>query len=172
MGLRAIYNNIELKLETVSEIKHIHTWNNQFADILADNNATDVTIPFPAVFMEVIVNEIETESGGNQLWNCNLNLHVAHVFYHDGHEFEQNWEVFDLVDTLHTYFHGWQPTGCSALVEIGLVQDHSHGNLYHFIMGYKFNYINNWNQHTILSPTPLTLQISGVTFPTISGVTY
>ena len=166
MGLRLIYEEIESQLSSITNddgtptFNHMHTWNDQFSDLLHEKNATDILIPFPACFIEVVVENIETEGVGSQLWNCNVKLHIAHQLYHAGDEYEQNWDVFDLVDKVHTYFHGYQPYGCGMFIEKGLTQDYKHGNLYHFIIEYKFNYVNEWDANLINSPSPLLLNIS------------
>lgn len=184
MGLRDIYQQIEQHIDDIhitdtptdhnigqvsfnslnNVIKHRHTWNNQFESLLKTGGAQDCLIPFPAAFMEVIVDNIETQGVGNQLWNCRLKLHIAHYLLNaqDG-EFEQNWEVFDLVDKVHTHFHGWKPDRCNTFIETNLTQDYSHDNLYHFIMEYKFNYENNWETGYIQSGAPLHITFSGST---------
>ena len=170
MGLRNIYQIIENRLHTIIDengderFKHYHTFNQQFKYLLGSQSENkDISIPFPACFIEVTVDKIEEQSCMNQLWDCTLNLHIAHQLYNaqDG-EFEQNWEVFDLVDKVHTSFQGFHPTEFGVFIDQGLKQDYDHGNLYHFINTYKFNYEYPYPT-TEIQYTGATLQITGLT---------
>ena len=170
MGLREVYNTIETRLHTivdsnnVEKFKHYHTWNQQFKDLLGKPGANkDISIPFPAVFIEVVVDSIEEQGSFNQLWNCTLNLHIAHQLYNAMNgEFEQNWDVFDLVDDVHKKIQGYHPTQFNTFIGTGLKQDYDHGNLYHFIQTYKFNYQNTYDLNYI-EYTGATLTISAST---------
>ena len=176
MGLRTIYQSVEDRLHTIKDIngverfKHYHTWNQQFKSLLGSvGQNKDISIPFPAVFMEVVVNSIEEQGCFNQLWNCKLNLHIAHQMMHNGSEFEQNWDVFDLVDEVHHSIQGFHPEYFNTFVCTGLAQDYSHGNLYHFVQTYNFNYTNKYILDNI-SFTGATLQLSASSL-SISGFT-
>lgn len=169
MGLRTIYQDIETEVRSMVDasgntlFQHTHTWNNQFKDLLGDTN-NDVSIPFPACFIEINVDRIETQGNRNQLWNCTLILHIAHELYNaqDG-EFEQNWEVLDLVDRVWYYMHTYKPIGCSEMVCIENKQDYNHHNLYHFIQSYKFVYEQTYSQGTI-ELYPWEYQLTGKTW--------
>ena len=107
MGIKAIYTAIEAQLKTINGsdstplFKHYHTWNNQFLDLLGDKN-NDISIPFPAVFIEINIDNIEQMGNQCQLFDCTLKLHIAHQLMDSGGgEFEQNWAVFDVVDTVY-----------------------------------------------------------------------
>ena len=178
MGLKNIYSIIENRLHTIEDeygieiFKHYHTWNSQFKDLLGSAGSNkDVSIPFPAVFMEVVVDKIEEQGSFNQNLECTLNLHIAHQLMNSMFgEFEQNWEIFDLVDQVHKSFQGFHPTLFGTFIRKGMKQDYSHGNLYHFILTYKFTYEDIYNlnliQHTGTALNIQSIILTGGTYTT------
>jgi hypothetical protein len=146
MGMKKLYEEIEAKLASILNpdgtpaFKHLHTWNQQVRDLTGEKN-NDISIPLPAVFVEIIVGEITKQGEGLNHFVADLHLHICHQLMNaENGEFEQNWEVFDLMDLVHKNLQGTKFSNTHTLVFKGFQQDFDHGNVYHLIMTFNFTY--------------------------------
>lgn len=143
MGLKTLYNDIKDCLSQITDDKdeilfnYVGIWNNQIQDIKGENNW--ISIRYPAVFVEIVVKDIEQQALRHQLWNCDVFFHVVDDFY-NGDNMEENTRIFEINDLL------WKTMQCRKFPMSGIfigtsqTQEFDHNNVYHYIQGFGCNY--------------------------------
>lgn len=160
---RAILQAIQSKLSTVTELNEILIWNNQL-DRLKDDSEDGSKIynlNLPVLYVEFVSPmEIQQIGIGVRIYDpLYLRLHLLHRLEDamDG-TFEQNLEVFDLKQKIYLALQKSENSKAVALITQSEEQDYSHTNIYHFIMTFMTNYVEDSRQE----PFPGTQSISPV----------
>jgi hypothetical protein len=149
--MKALFLDIEQRVrEYFPEILFFNMYNGQES---MPNTDGDYSFQFPALFVEITPVSWRTLQSNMQDAIISLNMHLMHLKLNDIDGYmERNLEVLDLQDKLNSVFHLWQPENSSMWVRVSEVYDHDHGNVYHLVVNYQFNY----NQ-TIARLQPLSL---------------
>lgn len=116
-------------------------WNNQIKE---EDSGKLYIFPKPATFLEII-NEAKYEEIGCGFQSCDLGLriHLVHEFYNNDGTFEQDLSIFDLRDNIVSLLSFYTPTACGPMIRTGESQDHTHSNIYHYIIDFITNFTDS-----------------------------
>lgn len=152
-----VINEILTQLRTISELKLVTIWNNQFEYI---ENGEIYSFPLPCVFVEVSADSFEQLGNGYQATDINIKIHIGQDFY-NGANIDENLTIFVLRDLVVKKLSLFKPTTSGAFVKISEKQDFQHSNVYHYEIDFKTHYIDNTNATVETFKTPPTaLQIN------------
>jgi hypothetical protein len=169
--VKQLYLDIKQRIEQkCPEILHIAVFNNQI-ELLKNNYSREgvydqsiYVFPRPAVFIEFeSPQEIHQLGNGAQVYDpLNIRVHLLHEFF-NGENYEENLEVFDLKLALFKVLQRFEPNGCVAWTRISEEQDTDHTALYHFVMVFRTNYVDNGMRRIVggvEKQTPNTLDLT------------
>lgn len=170
---RALLLTIQTLLSSVMSLDEqkawIQIWNNQFEKTKeTDEEGNKIyAINMPAVFLEIITNDIQQLGNGCQYYDLDFNLHIIHRQLDAGDgTIDQNLDVFDLAEHAYNLVQArWPGSPFGQVCRIGETEDENHDDLYHFIQRYGTTYVDSaQNQPVggILSTPPTALDITGV----------
>lgn len=159
MSLKPAIQDIIARLETVTELKHVRVFNNQFEFM---EQGVIQSFPFPCAFVEAVPQQFGQLGGGYQQSDVDFRIHIGHEQYDaGGGTFEQNYDVFDLRDLVYAALAGFKPTMCGELFKTVEGQDYSHTNIYKYTIEFRTGFIDK-TASTLIDPTtidPVTLDL-------------
>jgi hypothetical protein len=129
-------------LTQLNTLYFTRVWNNQLTKILSGELEYQI---LPAVYLEVVSPSQYNLLGiGYTTSDINFKIHIIHEFYdaQDG-TFEQDLLVFDIRDQIIALLSGFRPSFCGVMFKVAEEQDFEHTNLYHYIVDFTANYIDD-----------------------------
>jgi hypothetical protein len=149
--VKELYLELKQRINDKSpEIQHVAIFNNQI-DLLENiytegqnyQNTTEL-FPTPAVFFEFeSPSEIHQLGNGVQLYDpLNIKVHIVHTFF-NGENYGENLEVFDVKLSVFKALQKFEPKQSVPLVRILEEQDSDHTSIYHYVMTFLTNYMDN-----------------------------
>lgn len=138
--IKAVFNEIMVQGRTITDYEHVAVWNDQLNRM---ENAEGLSLPFPALYVEIIPQEYNALALGVTSSDLSIRLHVCHQQLDAGDgTFDQNLDVFDLRDKTKIKFQLFKPSNCGSMIQVGEEQDYEHGNVYHYILEFKTHFID------------------------------
>ena len=122
----AIYNQLKARIETLTALKYVALWNNQF-------EREDVNVPFnyPCCFIEFSNADYIENLQGQQQGTLSINLHLGFESYKT-----EDTEVLQLKQDLNALVHNWSTPYNSRFLRRSEVQSFDHTNIQEFIITY------------------------------------
>jgi hypothetical protein len=152
-----VVNEIVAQLRTITELKLVTIWNNQF-NYMEDGEM--YSFPFPCAFVEVSADAFEQLGSNYQATDLTIKIHIGQDFY-NGANIDENLSIFVLRDLVNRKLARFKPSTAGDLVKTTEGQDFQHSNVYHYEIGFKSHYIDNTNTNPdILTTPPTALQIN------------
>lgn len=152
-GIDIVYHSIIDKLTTdIPELLWVHKWDNQL-DAIEDGKSYD--IPFPNAFVEITAPTQYTPlSQGWSSGNLIVTIHVGHILYDDQiGGFEENFGVYTYRDRVVKSLTTFQPECCGCMMKVGEKEDFSHTNMYHFMIDFNCEFLDNTGSKEVQFPT-------------------
>jgi len=151
-----VINEIIAQLRTISELKQVSIWNNQF-NYMEDGEI--YSFPMPCAFVEVSADDFELLGGGFQSTDLNVKIHIGNDFY-NGSNMDENLAIFVLRDLVIKKLSNFTPTTSGQFYRKSEKQDFQHTNVYHYEIDFKTHYVDNTAVIAdILTTPPTGLQI-------------
>ena len=157
-------------LARLSTLYFARVWNNQLEKIIEGTLEYQV---LPAVYLEVVPSAYNLLGVGYTTSDITFKIHIIHEFYdaQDG-TFEQDLLVFDIRDKIIGLLSGFQPLYCGWMTKVNEEQDYNHPNVYHYVLDFVANYIDdsgspNRPSSDAFTPSipPLQLEVDITTLP-------
>jgi hypothetical protein len=122
----AIYNQLKARIETLTALKYVALWNNQF-------EREDVNVPFnyPCCFIEFPSADYIENLQGQQQGTLSIALHLGFESYKT-----EDTEVLQLKQDLNALVHNWSTPYNSRFLRRSEVQSFDHTNIQEFIITY------------------------------------
>lgn len=127
------------KLKEITNFNFVAIFNNQFQFV---ENGGDFTFPFPCAFVELTATNLQDLSGGYQGSDLEVSIHLGQDYY-NGENLEQNLSIFNLRDLIVKKLSQFKPSAGSKFVKTSEAQDFEHSNVYHYVVSYKFHWVDN-----------------------------
>lgn len=147
--------NVSPFTQTVTEanaIAYVQLWNNQLAAWRDDRNKAETVetgnnmydVPMPAIMIEFDHADMQQLGGGVQLYDeLIVRVHIIHQQLDAGDgTMEQNLEVYALADAVHLALNKFKTNGAVELIRQRHNMDYNHDMLYHYVLEYGTNYID------------------------------
>lgn len=147
-----LINAIKDRLAATPGIAHVAVFNNQ-VDNIEDGGTYSHSLP--AAFPELITSDPGQLCGGYQSHEIELRVHLVNDIYNSGY-MDQNMEIFALRDAVVRSFWGFKTPQTGHFLKVDEIQDHNHTNVYHYIITFKFHYIDSTTVQTQYYTTPPT----------------
>lgn len=171
-GLELVYTSLLGKASELSfvntigqtVIPYVNIWNDQL-----NYERENITYPLPAVFVEIIVNELNGIGQGYDAGDVNINFHIISEMLDGGNgTFEQNLYAIKLRDSLRRQLRNYAIPGCSSFLDyVNEQADYSHDNVYHYQLQYVAHMIDTTGSDfdetvplTISTTPPTTLSLT------------
>jgi hypothetical protein len=143
--LKQLRIDIRNRLNELKEeigVRHVNTWNSQDQQIEERDN---YPFDFPAVFPEIITDEVKALGEGLTIYDpLDLRIHILHRLEDCGDgNMDENLDVEDIRSEVKRKLHKWMPDGTSGFFEMEEERDYTHTNLYHLILTFRSNYVDN-----------------------------
>ena len=146
------------KLKEISNFNFVAIYNNQFQFV---DNGGEYSFPFPCAFVELTSTDLQDIGGGYQGSDLQVSIHLGQDYYNSTANLEQNLSIFNLRDLIIKKLASFKPSTGSGFVKISEAQDFDHSNVYHYVVSYKFHWIDSTAVNPdILSPSPINLIIN------------
>lgn len=124
-------------------VKYINTWNNQVEKLREDSENKSVAFRTPAVFVEILPNEIKTLGNGNQIYDpFDVRLHIVHRL-DKSENMDENLVFEDVRQEAFAAFHKWQAPQTSGFFRINEERDYDHDNIYHCMIDFRTCYVDS-----------------------------
>jgi hypothetical protein len=122
----AIYNQLKARIETLTALKYVALWNNQF-------EREDINIPFnyPCCFIEFPSADYIENLQGQQQGTMSIALHLGFESYKT-----EDTDVLQLKQDLNALIHGWSTPYNSRFLRRSEIQSADHTNVQEFIITY------------------------------------
>lgn len=123
----AIYNALKARIETLTALKYVALWNNQF-----EREDVNVSFNYPCCFIEFADAQYIDNLNGQQQGTMTINLHLGFESYKT-----EDTEILQLKQDLNTLIHGWSTPYNSRFLRTMEVQSNDHPNVQDFIITYR-----------------------------------
>lgn len=122
----AIYNLLKARIETLSALKYVALWNNQF-------EREDVNVPFnyPCCFIEFASADYIENLQGQQQGTLSIALHLGFESYKT-----EDTAILQLKQDLNALVHNWSTPYNSRFLRRSEIQSVDHTNVQEFIITY------------------------------------
>ncbi len=150
--MKDFYLALKAALLTISELKHVGWWNNQF-----DNEKEETAFLYPCVFIHFSEIPYEGVSAGIQQMDMKVTLHFGYEAYDD-----ENLDFFDIKDLIHAKMQGFSYGAFSGMNRTFETIDVNHTNIQDYIMEYTVSgtdstgHVNN--KYTLMKMVTLELE--------------
>jgi hypothetical protein len=148
---KLIYTDLKSRIETLTQIKTVGLFNNQFA-----NENQEKPFVYPAVFIEFSDITFETENQGIKKIKLETTLHVGM------RQLVEDLELFDIVQAVSAVVDGYTPDYSTPYIKVREVHDVDHDNVLVwnivFVSTVTDENSSRFNDLTITTPT--TIQIN------------
>lgn len=148
----SFYNALKAKLETLTGIKYVALWNNQFN--VEDEN---ISFGYPCVFIEFANITYSDYTNGVQKYQMNVYLHIGFESYKT-----EDTDILTLKQTVQAAVFQFQNGYETKMLRRSETQDFNHSNIQEYIIGYAVSgkdYADNLPD-TDVTVTTLTAIIS------------
>lgn len=115
---KLIFTDLKSRIETLSQIKTVGLFNNQFA-----NENQEKPFQYPAVFIEFSDISFESENQGIKKIKLETTLHVGI------RQLVEDLELFDIVQAVSGVVEGFTPDYATPYVKVREVHDVDHDNV-------------------------------------------
>lgn len=123
----AIYNALKARIETLTALKYVALWNNQF-----EREDVNVSFNYPCCFIEFADAQYIDNLNGQQQGTMTINLHLGFESYKT-----EDTEILQLKQDLNTLIHGWSTPYNSRFLRTMEIQSYDHPNVQDFIITYR-----------------------------------
>lgn len=123
----AIYNALKARIETLTALKYVALWNNQF-----EREDVNVSFNYPCCFIEFADAQYIDNLNGQQQGTMTINLHLGFESYKT-----EDTEILQLKQDLNTLIHGWSTPYNSRFLRTMEIQSNDHPNVQDFIITYR-----------------------------------
>jgi hypothetical protein len=138
--IKNLYLALSEKLATITEIKSIDLFRNQFATW-----GQETVYEFPVCFLEFDC-DFENRTQNTQKGTARIKVHIATSFNGDSrHESttqQTALECFDVAQQVHETLQGFGEDFFSALSRTGLNQDQSPNSIYTIVQSYECEFVD------------------------------
>lgn len=150
LGLENIILNIGVTGSTIFNFTQV--WNNQLEHL---KSSDDYMYQLPCVLLEMNTTNFNQLGCGYQNIDMNIKFHIIQDFY-NGDNMSENLSIFTLRDYIVKTFSLHNPDKCGSFIKTNEYQDYNHKNLYHYIVEYVTNYIDDtYANEILLQPIPI-----------------
>ncbi len=150
---KLIYTDLKSRIETLSQIKTVGLFNNQFA-----NENQEKPFAYPAVFIEFSDILFETENQGIKKIKLETTLHVGQ------RQLVEDLELFDIIQAVSAVVDGYTPDYSTPYVKVREVHDVDHDNVLVwdivFVSTVTDENSSRFNDLTITTPTMIQINSS------------
>jgi len=119
MAIKDFYTTLKTQIETVTEVKTVRLWNDQF-----NQHSEENAWAYPAVFIEFLDMTWETTQLANQQGAITVRLHQGFESYKT-----EDLDVLDILGKIFKAVHGYQGASFSALQRTNDDQDVNHNQV-------------------------------------------
>lgn len=141
---------------TGSVFNFTQVWNNQLDHL---KRSDDYNYSLPCVLIEMRTDNFEQLGAGYQAVDMFIRFHIIQDFY-NGDNMSENLSIFQLRKHIVEEFSLFKMDKCGSLVKVNEIQDYDHTNLYHYIVEYKTQWIDDTYAATSsLIPMPSGIDI-------------
>jgi hypothetical protein len=123
----AIYNALKARIETLTALKYVALWNNQF-----EREDVNISFNYPCCFIEFADAQYIDNLNGQQQGTMTINLHLGFESYKT-----EDTEILQLKQDLNTLIHGWSTPYNSRFLRTMEIQSNDHPNVQDFIITYR-----------------------------------
>ena len=116
MAIKDFYTDLKTQIETVTEVKTVRLFNDQF-----NQHSTESAWAYPAVFIEFLDITWETTQLANQQGSVTVRLHQGFESYQD-----EDTDILDTLELINKAVHGYQGASFTALQRTNDDQDTNH----------------------------------------------
>jgi len=138
----ALYNAIKAKIETLTALKYVALWNNQF-----EREDVNVSFGYPCCFIEFADINYEDYLNGMQNVQMTVNLHLGFESYKT-----EDTDILTLKQNLNALIHTMSTPGNTKLLRRSEIQNFDHTNIQEYIIGYN---VTGLDQLVLTLPTTL-----------------
>ena len=123
----ALYNLLRARIETLTSLKYVRLWNNQF-----EREDVNVAFGYPCCFIEFAeVSGLDILNGLQQV-SMNVNLHLGFESYKT-----EDTAILQLKQDLNALVHMWSTPNNTKLLRRAEVQNFDHTNIQEYIITYS-----------------------------------
>lgn len=122
----AIYNALKARIETLTDLKYVALWNNQY-----EREDVNVAFGYPNCFIEFPDAQYIENLQGQQQGTLQINLHLGFESYKT-----EDTAILQLKQDLNTLIHGWSTPYNSRFLRRSEIQSNDHTNIQEFIITY------------------------------------
>lgn len=140
-------------LRTITELKHVAVWNNQFAYM---EEGLDYSFPMPCAFLELDTSTLDDIGNGFEGSDINIIIHLGQNVLNSDY-IEQNLTIFALRDLVIKKLKTFQGATTGLLSKDSEQQDFDHSNVYHYVIGYSTHFIDTTTAPDEYFTTPPTV---------------
>lgn len=122
----SLYNQLKAKLETISQLKYVRLWNNQF-----EREDVNVSFNYPCCFIEFTDINYTDDLNGRQRVSMIVNLHIGFESYKT-----EDTDILALKQTINSVVHFWSTPNNTKFLRRSEVQNFDHTNVQEYIISY------------------------------------
>ncbi len=125
-----LYNALKLQIETLTSLKYVALWNNQF---VRENE--NVSFGYPCVFIEFTNINYTDQTKGVQSYEMDVNLHLGFESYKT-----EDTDILTLKQDLNAKVHAFSAVGApmnTRILRRSEAQNFDHDNIQEYIITYK-----------------------------------
>jgi len=122
----ALYNQLKARLETLSALKYVRLWNNQF-----EREDVNVSFNYPCCFIEFADINYTDDLNGRQRVAMTVNLHIGFESYKT-----EDTDILQLKQDINELVHFWSTQNNTKFLRRSEVQNFDHTNIQEYIISY------------------------------------
>lgn len=159
--MKALYQALRTRIETLSEIKWVRLFNDQFEKSNNDDPSqnTEDSFPYPCVFIEFPEDNAPSSSGfGAKRLDVLVRIYIGFESY----KFD-DLAIFDIALLVQQCLENYTEDGITPLTYEAQRMDYNHNNVYI----YQFDFRTQWSdeaaytkRNDIAAPSALTLDLT------------
>ena len=120
------YNSLKAKIETLTALKYVALWNNQFT-----RENENVAFGYPNCFIEFADVNYTELMGGVQRYDMTINLHIGFKSYET-----EDTDILQLKQDLQAIVHYFQQGYNTKMLRRSETQNFDHDNVQEYIISY------------------------------------
>lgn len=159
--MKPLYLSLRTKLETITGLKYVRLFNNQFERSNNDNpdGNNEEAFPYPCAFIEFPSDNEQVSAGaGAKRLNVIVRVHIGFESYK-----LEDLEVFDLVTLVQDALEGHTDTSFTPLAYSAQRMDYDHNNVYVYQFDFKTTYSDDTKyikRNAIIKEAPTDLGLT------------
>jgi hypothetical protein len=139
--MELIIKDVIGKLQSTGQFNFIAVWNNQLERL---KNSENYSIMAPAAFVELISDDEQQLGNSYQGYDVDLNIHIISEELDAGDgNIDNFFSIYGLRDIVVKSLSLYEVNMGGFMVKVGETPDYDHDNLYHYIIRYRFHYIDD-----------------------------